>query len=157
MAGTGIYLAGAVRVEMLFEPADPARVVGASVKFGPGARTAWHTHPLGQTLIVTYGRGWAQRCGPVEKIRPGDVAWFAPGKAEERAKRTSEVLALSTRSGQSGSVLFVPKSRALSFVILNSIAGREKRDSNGAPAALRNVPISPRTCTRVSFMAGVLR
>jgi quercetin dioxygenase-like cupin family protein len=66
---------------MLFEPADPARVVGANVTFEPGARTAWHTHPLGQTLIVTYGRGWAQLWGgPVEEIRPGDVIWFAPGE-----------------------------------------------------------------------------
>ncbi len=73
------WFTGTVRVEMLFEPADPARVVGANVTFEPGARTAWHTHPLGQTLIVTYGRGWAQRWGgPVEEIRPGDVIWFAP-------------------------------------------------------------------------------
>jgi quercetin dioxygenase-like cupin family protein len=79
--GSADYFTGAVRVEMLFEPADPARVVGANVTFEPGARTAWHTHPLGQTLIVTYGRGWAQRwAGPVEEIRPGDVIWFAPGE-----------------------------------------------------------------------------
>jgi len=66
---------------MLVEPADPARVVGASVTFEPDARTAWHTHPLGQTLIVTYGRGWVRRWGgPVEAIRPGDVVWFAPGE-----------------------------------------------------------------------------
>jgi quercetin dioxygenase-like cupin family protein len=59
----------------------PARVVGASVTFEPGARTAWHTHPLGQTLVVTAGLGWAQRDGgPVEEIRPGDVVWFAPGE-----------------------------------------------------------------------------
>jgi len=79
--GSAEYFTGTVRVEMLFEPADPARVVGASVTFEPGAHTAWHTHPLGQTLIVTYGRGWAQRWGgPVEEIRPGDVIWFAPGE-----------------------------------------------------------------------------
>jgi quercetin dioxygenase-like cupin family protein len=61
--------------------ADPARVVGASVTFEPGARTAWHTHPLGQTLIVTAGKGLAQRSGgPMEEIRPGDVVWFAPGE-----------------------------------------------------------------------------
>ena len=79
--GPAEYFTGTVRVEMLVEPADPARVVGASVTFEPDARTAWHTHPLGQTLIVTYGRGWARRWGgPVEAIRPGDVVWFAPGE-----------------------------------------------------------------------------
>ena len=60
---------------------DPARVAGASVTFEPGARTAWHTHPLGQTLIVTSGCGWAQgEGGPVEEIHPGDVVWFPPGE-----------------------------------------------------------------------------
>ena len=60
---------------------EPARVRGASVTFDPGARTAWHTHPLGQTLIVTSGLGWAQReGGPIEEIRPGDVVWFAPNE-----------------------------------------------------------------------------
>ena len=60
---------------------DPARASGASVTFEPGARTAWHTHPLGQTLIVTAGCGWAQRWGgPIEEIRPGDVVWFPPGE-----------------------------------------------------------------------------
>ena len=63
----------------LFSPADPARVAGALVTFEPGARTAWHTHPLGQTLIVTSGCGFVQReGGPVEEIRPGDVVWFSP-------------------------------------------------------------------------------
>ena len=79
--GPAEYFTGAVRVDPLFQAPDPARVVGASVRFEPGARTAWHTHPLGQTLIVTYGRGWAQReGGPVEEIRPGDVVWFPPGE-----------------------------------------------------------------------------
>jgi quercetin dioxygenase-like cupin family protein len=64
-----------------FQAPDPARVAGASVTFEPGARTAWHTHPLGQTLIVTAGCGWAQReGGAIEEIRPGDVVWFAPGE-----------------------------------------------------------------------------
>jgi quercetin dioxygenase-like cupin family protein len=77
--GPAEYFTGEVQVEMLFEA--PARVVGASVTFQPGARTAWHTHPLGQTLIVTYGLGWARRWGgPVEEIRPSDVIWFAPGE-----------------------------------------------------------------------------
>jgi quercetin dioxygenase-like cupin family protein len=79
--GPAEYFTGAVRVDPLFQAADPARVVGASVTFEPGARTAWHTHPLGQTLIVTSGLGWAQReGGPVEEIRPGDVVWFPPGE-----------------------------------------------------------------------------
>jgi quercetin dioxygenase-like cupin family protein len=79
--GSDDYFTGTVRVDPLFEAPDPARVRGASVTFEPGARTAWHTHPLGQTLIVTAGLGWAQRDGgPVEEIRPGDVVWFAPGE-----------------------------------------------------------------------------
>ena len=75
------YFTGTVRVDPLFDRSDPARVVGASVTFEPGARTAWHTHPLGQTLVVTAGCGWAQRWGgPREEIRPGDVILFAPGE-----------------------------------------------------------------------------
>jgi quercetin dioxygenase-like cupin family protein len=72
---------GAVRIDPLFQAPDPARVRGASVTFEPGARTAWHTHPLGQTLIVTSGQGWAQVWGgPVEEIHPTDVVWFPPGE-----------------------------------------------------------------------------
>jgi quercetin dioxygenase-like cupin family protein len=75
------YFSGTVRIDPLFEGTDPARVVGASVTFEPGARTAWHTHPLGQTLVVTAGCGRAQRwSGPIEEIRPGDVISFAPGE-----------------------------------------------------------------------------
>jgi quercetin dioxygenase-like cupin family protein len=75
------YFTGAVRVDPLFEAPDPARVNGSSMTFEPGARTAWHTHPLGQTLIVTAGYGWVQReGGPIEEIRPGDVVWFPPGE-----------------------------------------------------------------------------
>jgi len=75
------YFTGAVRIDPLFQAPDPARVRGASVTFEPGARTAWHTHPLGQTLIVMSGRGWAQSWGgAVEEIRPGDVVWFPPGE-----------------------------------------------------------------------------
>ena len=78
--GPAEYFTGAVRVDPLFSPPDPARVSGSSVTFEPGARTAWHTHPLGQTLIVTAGCGWVQRAGrPVEQIRPGDVVWIPPG------------------------------------------------------------------------------
>ena len=79
--GPAEYFTGAVRIDPLFDTPDPGRAVGASVTFEPAARTAWHTHPLGQTLIVTAGRGWAQRWGgPVEEIRPGDVVWFPPGE-----------------------------------------------------------------------------
>ena len=75
------WFTGTVRIDPLFTAPDPARVVGASVTFESGARTAWHTHPLGQTLIVTFGLGWVQReGGPVEEIRPGDVIWFEPGE-----------------------------------------------------------------------------
>jgi quercetin dioxygenase-like cupin family protein len=75
------YFTGPVRIDPLFSAPDPARVAGASVTFEPGARTAWHTHPLGQTLIVTSGLGWVQReGGPVEEVRPGDVVWFPPGE-----------------------------------------------------------------------------
>jgi quercetin dioxygenase-like cupin family protein len=80
-SGPAEYFTGTVRIDPLFEAPDPARAVGASVTFEPGARTAWHTHPLGQTLIVTAGSGRAQRWGgPVEEIRPGDVIWFPPGE-----------------------------------------------------------------------------
>ena len=79
--GPAEYFTGEVRIDPLFEAPEPARAAGASVTFEPGARTAWHTHPLGQTLVVTAGRGRAQRWGgPVEEIGPGDVVWFAPGE-----------------------------------------------------------------------------
>jgi quercetin dioxygenase-like cupin family protein len=79
--GSADYFTGTVRIDPLVEAPDPARVRGASVTFEPGARTAWHTHPLGQTLIVMAGCGWVQReGGPVEEIRSGDVVWFAPGE-----------------------------------------------------------------------------
>jgi quercetin dioxygenase-like cupin family protein len=75
------WFTGTVRIDPLFQAPDPALVQGASVTFEPGARTAWHTHPLGQTLIVTAGCGWAQRWGgPIEEVRPGDVVWFSPGE-----------------------------------------------------------------------------
>jgi len=79
--GPANYFTGVVRIDPLFQSPDPARAVGNSVTFEPGARTAWHTHPLGQTLIVTAGLGRAQRWGgPVEEIRPGDTVWFPPGE-----------------------------------------------------------------------------
>jgi len=79
--GPADWFTGSVRIDTPFKGEAPARVGGAIVTFEPGARTAWHTHPLGQTLIVTAGSGLAQReSGPVEEIRPGDVVWFAPGE-----------------------------------------------------------------------------
>lgn len=79
--GPSDWFTGTVRIDPLFTAPEPARVAGARVTFEPGARTAWHTHPLGQTLIVTDGCGWIQRDGgPIETIRPGDVVWFAPGE-----------------------------------------------------------------------------
>ena len=79
--GPADYFTGTVRIDPLFQVKEPARAAGNSVTFEPGARTAWHTHPLGQTLIVTAGLGRAQRLGgPVEEIRPGDVICFAPGE-----------------------------------------------------------------------------
>lgn len=75
------YFTGTVRLDSPFQAEEPARVGGAIVTFEPGARTAWHTHPLGQTLIVTSGLGWAQReGGPIEEVRPGDMVWFPPGE-----------------------------------------------------------------------------
>lgn len=78
--GAAEYFTGSVRVDPLFQAPEPSRAGAGSVTFEPGARTAWHTHPLGQTLIVTSGVGWIQReGGPVDEMRPGDVVWIAPG------------------------------------------------------------------------------
>jgi quercetin dioxygenase-like cupin family protein len=86
--GAAEYFTGAVRIDPLFQAPDPARVTGAYVTFEPGARTGWHTHPLGQALIVTFGLGWTQ-CwrGPKEEIRPGDVVWCPPGVKHGMAQR----------------------------------------------------------------------
>lgn len=79
--GPADWFTGTVRVDPLFQAPEPAFVSGASVTFEPGARTAWHTHPLGQTLIVTAGAGWVQlESSPIQDIRAGDVVWFAPGE-----------------------------------------------------------------------------
>jgi quercetin dioxygenase-like cupin family protein len=79
--GPGEWFTGTVRIDPLFQAPAPARAAGAAVTFEPSARTAWHTHPLGQTLIVTAGSGRAQRWGgPIEEIRPGDVVWVPPGE-----------------------------------------------------------------------------
>ena len=79
--GPADWFTGSVRIDPLFQAPEPARVTGAYVTFEPSARTAWHTHPLGQTLFVTAGVGRVQRWGgPIEEIRPGDVVWFPPGE-----------------------------------------------------------------------------
>ena len=79
--GPAEYFHGAVRIDPLFGAIKPARTGGASVTFEPGARTAWHTHPVGQTIIITAGCGWVQRWGdPIEEVHPGDVVQFAPGE-----------------------------------------------------------------------------
>ncbi|HEV8693847.1 MAG TPA: cupin domain-containing protein [Lysobacter sp.] len=79
--GSAQYFTGSVRIDPLFQAKDPSRTSGASVTFEPGARSAWHTHPLGQTLIVTAGTGRVQRWGgPIEEIRSGDVVWIPPGQ-----------------------------------------------------------------------------
>ncbi len=92
--GPSDWFTGTVRIDPLFQAEAPARGVGAQVTFEPGARTAWHTHPLGQTLIVTSGLGRVQcEGGPIEEIRPGDVVWFAPG--EKHWHGASDVTAMT--------------------------------------------------------------
>jgi quercetin dioxygenase-like cupin family protein len=79
-AGSNEYFSGVVRIDALFPIHEPSRVSAGSVTFEPGARSAWHTHPLGQALIITSGLGWVQRDGePIEEVRAGDVVWFPPG------------------------------------------------------------------------------
>jgi quercetin dioxygenase-like cupin family protein len=79
--GPADYFTGTVRIDAPFKGEEPARIGGATVTFEPGARTAWHTHPLGQTLLVLSGFGRTQRQGgPIEEIRPGDIVWFEPGE-----------------------------------------------------------------------------
>lgn len=103
--GPAEYFTGTVRIDPLFSPPEPARAAGALVTFEPGARTAWHTHPLGQTIIVTTGCGWAQReGGPVEVIRPGDVVWFPPGEKHwHGATATTAMSHIAVQEKQDGS------------------------------------------------------
>jgi quercetin dioxygenase-like cupin family protein len=105
--GPAEYFTGTVRIDPLFEAPKPARVRGASVTFEPGARTAWHTHPLGQTLIVTSGLGWVQRSGdPVQEIRPGDVVWFEPGEKHwHGATRTTAMTHIAIQEALNGSTV----------------------------------------------------
>ncbi|WP_295961252.1 cupin domain-containing protein [Rhodoferax sp.] len=98
------YFTGTVRVDPLFQPHAPARALGATVTFEPGARTAWHFHPLGQTLVVTAGAGWVQRRGgPREDIRPGDVVWIAPGEEHwHGASATTAMTHIAIQEEQDG-------------------------------------------------------
>jgi quercetin dioxygenase-like cupin family protein len=97
---------GSVRVDRLFPANAPSRASGGLVTFEPGARTAWHTHPLGQVLVVTAGMGWVQReGGPVEEIRPGDVVWIPPGvKHWHGATATTGMSHIATTEHQDGRV-----------------------------------------------------
>ena len=105
--GPAEWFTGTVRIDPLFQAPEPARVQGASVTFEPGARTAWHTHPLRQTLMVTAGCGWAQRAGgPVEEIRPGDVVWFPPGEKHwHGATRTTGMTHIAVQEKLDGKVV----------------------------------------------------
>ena len=105
--GPADYFTGAVRIDPLFEAPEPARVRGASVTFEPGARTAWHTHPLGQTLIVIWGVGLAQHWGgDIEEIRAGDVIWFSPGEKHWRgATPTTALTHIAVQEALNGKVV----------------------------------------------------
>ena len=98
------WFTGAVRIDPLFDRSDPARVSSASVTFEPGARTAWHTHPLGQTLIVTSGLGLVQReGGAIEEIHAGDVVWFAPKKHWHGASAKTAMSHIAIQEALNGS------------------------------------------------------
>jgi quercetin dioxygenase-like cupin family protein len=105
--GPADWFTGSVRIDPLFEATNPARVRCASVTFESGARTAWHRHPLGQTLIVTSGLGWAQReGGPIEEIRSGDVVWFAPNEKHwHGATPTTAMMHIAIQEALDGKVV----------------------------------------------------
>ena len=102
--GPAEWFTGTVRLDPLFTAPGPARAAGAAVTFEPGARTAWHTHPLGQTLIVTAGFGLVQHeGGPIEEIRPGDVVWFPPGEKHwHGASPTTAMTHITIQEAQDG-------------------------------------------------------
>jgi quercetin dioxygenase-like cupin family protein len=92
-AGPAEHFTGTVRIDPLYQAPPPSRVIAVSVTFEPGARTAWHTHPLGQTLIVTAGRGWVRSLGgPREEIVPGDVVWCPPGEKHWHGATTTTAM-----------------------------------------------------------------
>ena len=123
--GPADWFTGTVRIDPLFQAPDPALVQGASVTFEPGARTAWHTHPLGQTLIVTAGCGWAQRWGgPIEEIRPGDVVWFPPGEKHwHGATPTTAMTHIAIQEKLDGKVVDW----------MEQVSDEQYRDNNTAP------------------------
>jgi quercetin dioxygenase-like cupin family protein len=105
--GPADWFTGTVRIDPLFQASDPARTAGACVTFEPGARTAWHTHPLGQTLIVTCGVGRVQQwASPIEEIRPGDVVWLPPGEKHwHGASPTKAMTHIAIQEAQNGKVV----------------------------------------------------
>jgi quercetin dioxygenase-like cupin family protein len=105
--GPADWFTGTVRIDPLFQPNDARRAGAASVTFEPGARTAWHTHPLGQTLIVLAGCGRVQReGGPIEEVRPGDIVWFAPGEKHwHGATPTTAITHIATQEQLDGKVV----------------------------------------------------
>ena len=105
--GPEAWFTGTVRIDPLFSKAEPARASGGKVTFEPGARTAWHTHPLGQTLIVTAGSGLVQReGGPIQEIKPGDVVWFPPGEKHwHGASQTTAMTHIAIQEELDGSVV----------------------------------------------------
>jgi quercetin dioxygenase-like cupin family protein len=105
LEGPADWFTGSVRVDMLFDAKDPSRAACANVTFEPGARTAWHTHPLGQHLIITSGFGLVQQQGgPIQKVRPGDVVWFPPGaKHWHGASPTTAMTHLAVQEVENGS------------------------------------------------------
>jgi quercetin dioxygenase-like cupin family protein len=105
--GSEDWFTGAVRIDPLFQPNDARRAAAAIVTFEPGARTAWHTHPLGQTLIVTSGCGWVQReDGAIEEIHPGDVVWFEPNEKHwHGATPTTAVTHIAIQENLNGKVV----------------------------------------------------
>jgi quercetin dioxygenase-like cupin family protein len=105
--GSADWFTGTVRIDPLFNSFAPERVQGANVTFEPGARTAWHTHPLGQTLVIVSGLGRVQReGGPIEEVRPGDVVWFAPGEKHwHGAAPTTAMTHMALQEVQDGKVV----------------------------------------------------
>jgi quercetin dioxygenase-like cupin family protein len=105
--GPADWFSGSVRIDPLFDPNDARRAAAANVTFEPGARTAWHTHPLGQTLIITSGCGWVQKeGGPVEAVFPGDIVWFAPNERHwHGATSTNGMTHIATQESLNGKVV----------------------------------------------------
>src|SRR5438093_12685518 len=105
--GPADWFTGTVRIDPLFQASAPARAAGASVTFDPGARTVWHTHPLGQTLIITARRGWVQReGGPVNEVYPGDIVWFAANEKHwHGASETTGMTHIAIQENLNGKVV----------------------------------------------------